>query len=62
MRLPLGLYLWWITVETVANAVSLLLNLNRNGFGISGQAWAAVLVLIAAGFGTAFSLSRHDGG
>ena len=62
VRLPFSLYLGWITVATVANAVSLLLDLNWNGFGISGQVWAAVLVLIAAGFGTAFSLSRHDVG
>jgi translocator protein len=62
VRLPFSLYLGWITVATVANAVSLLLNLNWNGFGISGAVWAAVLVLIAASFGVAFSLSRHDVG
>ncbi len=60
VRLPFSLYLGWITVATVANAVSLLLNLNWNGFGISGAVWAAVLVLIAAGFGVGFSLSRRD--
>jgi translocator protein len=60
VRLPFSLYLGWITVATVANAVSLLLNLNWNGFGISGATWAAVLVLIAASFGIAFSLSRRD--
>jgi hypothetical protein len=60
VRLPFSLYLGWITVATVANAVSLLLNLNWNGFGISGATWAAVLVLIAASFGVAFSLSRRD--
>ena len=62
VRLPFSLYLGWITVATVANAVSLFLNLNWNGFGISAQVWAAVLVLIAAGFGVAFSLSRRDVG
>jgi translocator protein len=60
VRLPFSLYLGWITVATVANAVSLLLNLNWNGFGISGAVWAAVLVLIAASFGVAFSLFKHD--
>jgi translocator protein len=60
VRLPFSLYLGWITVATVANAVSLLLNLNWNGFGISGATWAAILVLIAASFGVAFSLNKHD--
>jgi translocator protein len=60
VRLPFSLYLGWITVATVANAVSLLLNLNWNGFGISGEIWGALLVLIAAGLGAAFSLGRHD--
>jgi hypothetical protein len=62
VRLPFSLYLGWITVATVANAVSLFLNLNWNGFGVSGPVWAAVLVLIAAGFGVAFSLLRRDVG
>ena len=58
--LPFSLYLSWITVATVANAVSLLLNLNWNGFGISGEVWAAVLVVVAAGLGATLSLARHD--
>jgi translocator protein len=62
VRLPFSLYLGWITVATVANAVSLLLNLGWNGFGISGAVWTAILVLIAASFGVAFSLSRRDVG
>ena len=60
VRLPFSLYLGWITVATVANAVSLLLDLGWNGWGISGEVWAAVLVLVASSFGIGFSFGRRD--
>ncbi|WP_147075490.1 tryptophan-rich sensory protein [Meiothermus hypogaeus] len=59
-RVPFSLYLGWITVATAANAVTTLIELQWDGWGISGQVWAALLVLIAAGIGVMFALSRRD--
>jgi translocator protein len=59
-RVPISLYLGWITVATVANAVSLFLNLGWNDQGTLGRVLAAALVLVAAGIGAAFSLNRRD--
>jgi len=60
VRVPISLYLGWITVATVANAVALLLTLGWNDSGPLGRALAAVLILVAAGIGAAFSLNRRD--
>ncbi len=59
-RVPFSIYLGWITVATVANAVTTLIELDWNGWGLSGQVWALLLVLIAASIGVAFALSRRD--
>lgn len=60
VRVPISLYLGWITVATVANAVTLLLTLGWNDQGTLGRVLAALLILVAAGIGAAFSLSRRD--
>jgi translocator protein len=60
VRLPVSLYLGWITVATVANAVSLLINFGWSDTGLVGRISAALLVLVAAGIGAAFSLNRRD--
>lgn len=62
VRLPVSLYLGWITVATVANAVSLLINFGWGDTGLVGRISAALLVLVAAGIGAAFSLKRRDVG
>ncbi len=50
VRVPISIYLGWITVATVANVTSLLDYLNWNGFGLAPEIWmvivlAAVLVI-----------------
>ncbi|MBO1438310.1 TspO/MBR family protein [Meiothermus sp. CFH 77666] len=59
-RVPFSIYLGWITVATVANAVTTLIELDWNGWGISGQVWALLLVLVAAGIGVVFARGRRD--
>lgn len=44
---PLGLYLGWICVATIANFAVYLTAIDWNGFGISEFNWALLLVLIA---------------
>ena len=60
VRLPVSLYLGWITVATVANAVSLLIDFGWSDTGLIARISAALLVLVAAGIGAAFSLNRRD--
>jgi hypothetical protein len=59
-RVPISLYLGWITVATVANAVTLLISFGWTDAGVLGRVLAAALVLVAAGIGAAFSLNRRD--
>lgn len=53
---PFTIYLGWISVATVANATQLLYYLNWGGWGISPEAWAVVMLIVAAGIATAMSL------
>src|SRR4030065_2293902 len=44
VRVPISIYLGWITVATVANVTSLLNYLNWDGFGISDEIWMAIML------------------
>ncbi|HEU5442027.1 MAG TPA: tryptophan-rich sensory protein [Ktedonobacterales bacterium] len=48
LTLPFSLYLGWITVATIANASYVLYDAGWDGFGISGQVWAVIMLLVAA--------------
>jgi hypothetical protein len=48
LRVPFGLYFGWITVATIANAVTLLKSLSWNGFGIADPVWTAVILTVGA--------------
>jgi hypothetical protein len=52
VRVPISIYLGWITVATVANATSLLDYLKWNRFGIAPETWMLIILgavlLIAA--------------
>jgi tryptophan-rich sensory protein len=43
-----GVYLGWISIATIANVTALLVRLNWNGFGISQEAWAIVMIAVGA--------------
>ncbi len=44
---PFCLYSGWITVALVADVAAWLTKINWNGFGISGVAWAIIMIIIA---------------
>jgi len=46
VRLPFALYFGWITVATLANVTTLLVDLEWTGAGLSEPAWT-VLILLA---------------
>ncbi|HVF25540.1 MAG TPA: hypothetical protein VNA23_06600 [Anaerolineales bacterium] len=57
-----SVYLGWITVATVANISDWLYLVEWNGFGISDQSWAVIMLAIASLLGLAMALTRRDAG
>lgn len=47
VHVPFSIYLGWITVATIANATSLVWLTGWNGFGISAEAWTAIVLAVA---------------
>lgn len=60
VRVPVSVYLGWITVATVANVTSLLYYVNWRGWGIDPEVWAAIMLLVATGISAAVSITRGD--
>lgn len=44
IKASFGIYLGWICIATIANVTALLVHYSWNGFGMSEQAWAIVLI------------------
>jgi len=59
---PMSVYLVWISVATVANITSWLYSINWNGFGISPQVWAVIMLVVASLVGVLMAISRKDSG
>jgi hypothetical protein len=57
-----SVYLGWITVATVANITDWLYWIEWNGFGISAQVWAVIMLAVASLLGLAMALRRRDVG
>ncbi|MDQ3004959.1 MAG: tryptophan-rich sensory protein [Chloroflexota bacterium] len=57
-----SVYLGWITVATVANISDWLYLVDWNGFGISAQSWAVIMLAVASLLGLAMALTRRDVG
>jgi len=60
IQIPFSTYLGWITVATIANAAYVLYDAKWNGFGISGQVWAAIMLVVAAVITLTVIITRHD--
>lgn len=53
-----SVYLGWISVATIANITAYLSYIGWSGFGISGEIWAAILIVVA-GLLAIVSILRH---
>ena len=53
VKIPFSIYLGWISVATVANVTQVLFFINWGGWGISPEAWAVVMLAVAALLGLA---------
>jgi hypothetical protein len=47
VHLPFSVYLGWITIASIANVAVFLFSENWDGFGISQETWATLIIIIA---------------
>jgi hypothetical protein len=57
-----SVYLGWITVATVANITDWLYFIGWDGFGMSAQLWAVIMLVVASLLGLAMAWTRRDAG
>jgi benzodiazapine receptor len=47
IHVPFSVYLGWITIASIANVTVTLVSVNWDGFGISPETWATLIVIVA---------------
>jgi benzodiazapine receptor len=47
VHVPFSVYLGWITIASIANVAVFLVSENWNGFGISPETWATLIIIVA---------------
>jgi hypothetical protein len=60
VRLPLSIYLGWVSVATIANATQYLVYLKWDGFGIAPETWAIAMISVATLLGLILFIKRRD--
>lgn len=60
VRLPISVYLGWISVATIANTAAVLVHYDWGGFGISPEVWTVAMIAVAAIAGLFFLWKRSD--
>ena len=60
VRLPFSVYLGWITIATIANVSAALVSVNWDGFGLSPQTWAILVLAIAVVITLVVIVTRKD--
>jgi hypothetical protein len=60
VHIPFSIYLGWITVATIANTTQLLYYLGWNGWGISAEIWAVIMLVAGVVISALMSLTRAD--
>jgi hypothetical protein len=58
--IPFSTYLGWISVATIANVTDYLYLINWDGFGITPQVWAVIMLAVASIVGLLMTLTRRD--
>jgi len=57
---PFSIYLGWISVATIANTADVLYLTGWDGWAISGQIWAVIMLVVATLLTVAIALTRRD--
>jgi hypothetical protein len=60
VHLPFSVYLGWITIASIANVAATLVSINWDGFGISAETWAALVVIVALAITVLVVITRKD--
>jgi hypothetical protein len=60
VHIPFSIYLGWITVATIANTTQLLYYLGWNGWGISPEIWAVIMLAAGVVISAIMSFTRAD--
>lgn len=60
VHIPFSIYLGWITVATIANTTQLLYYLDWNGWGISAELWAVIMLAAGVVISAIMSYTRAD--
>ncbi|MFP4471346.1 MAG: hypothetical protein ACLFPE_11705 [Bacteroidales bacterium] len=60
VHMAFSIYLGWITVATIANAATLLLRYNWNGFGLSPEFWTSLMIGAATVISLILLFRRRD--
>ena len=60
VHLPFSVYLGWITIASIANVAAFLVSINWDGFGISPETWAILIIIVALLITLAVIATRKD--
>jgi hypothetical protein len=60
VHLPFSVYLGWITIASIANVAVTLVSVGWDGFGISPETWATLIVIVALVITLAVTITRVD--
>lgn len=60
IRLPFSVYFGWISVATIANLTTLLVDMGWKGFGLSESTWTIIILLVGIAIGILTTLKNQD--
>lgn len=60
IRLPFSIYFGWITVASIANVTTLLVDIDWNGWGLTDQTWTMSILIVGLAIAVATMVSNKD--
>ncbi len=60
VQVPFSVYLGWISVATIANITTWLVQIGWSGWGVSESTWTIIVLLVGAVIGITTALVRSD--
>ena len=60
IHIPISVYIGWITVATIANVTAVLVTIGWDGFGVSEEIWAMLVIIVAAIITILMLIKRKD--
>ncbi|MCX8182598.1 MAG: hypothetical protein N3D12_05715 [Candidatus Methanomethyliaceae archaeon] len=59
-HIPFSVYLGWITIASIANVATTLVSFDWDGFGMTPDTWATLVVVIALAISLTVIIKRKD--